>query len=127
MDIKALPTGKAFPFQLCYAYPMDLHPQELLSALLRQRAALVARRDEIDRAITTTDARIVEARMLATRSNLPCWKCDADQAQDVRHILNSSDCEIQMTPNGLPLGCCRVRVAAAFMAANPGQPARGRM
>jgi hypothetical protein len=113
-------------FSLCYGDFMEPSPQELLNALLARRAQIDEQIAALERARPALDARIAEARQALTRSNLPCWKCDADQALDVRHLLGSSDCEIQMTPNGLPLNCCRVHRIGAIMGLPDRGQARGR-
>jgi hypothetical protein len=47
---------------------------------------------------------------------LPCAQCTAPQAADVRHrAAQVADLnELELSPSGLPLGCCRVHVIGAF-------------
>jgi hypothetical protein len=46
-----------------------------------------------------------------------CWHCPHPQAVEVRAWLGSAadiDVETQLSPNGLPLICCRVRVVGVM-------------
>jgi len=48
--------------------------------------------------------------------SLPCTTCSHPQAADVRHLCAQVTelAELQLTPSGLPIGCCRVRVVGAM-------------
>jgi hypothetical protein len=48
--------------------------------------------------------------------SLPCMTCSHPQAADVRHLCAQVTelAELQLTPSGLPIGCCRVRVVGAM-------------
>ena len=57
------------------------------------------------------------------RMSLPCWHCDKPQAADARAWLGAAsddDVEKQVSPSGIPLVCCRVRIVAVV----PGDTAR---
>jgi hypothetical protein len=48
--------------------------------------------------------------------NLPCWSCLDDRGADLRHALGQGALDLEdegrFSPySGLPLGCCRIRVA----------------
>jgi hypothetical protein len=50
-----------------------------------------------------------------------CLTCTAPQADDVRHALGNGALEEERnkTPSGLPLTCCRVRLAGAMPTSQP--------
>jgi hypothetical protein len=47
---------------------------------------------------------------------LPCASCEAPEADDVRFRAGqiSDASELQLSPNGYPVGCCRRRIVGAF-------------
>ena len=47
---------------------------------------------------------------------LPCATCEAPEADDVRFRAGqiSDASELQLSPNGYPVGCCRRRIVGAF-------------
>jgi hypothetical protein len=49
-------------------------------------------------------------------AGIPCETCTAPEADDVRHRAGqiSDVSELQLSPGGFPVGCCRRRVVAAF-------------
>jgi hypothetical protein len=53
-------------------------------------------------------------------AGLPCETCEAPQANDVRHrAAQVADInELELSPSGLPMGCCRVRTVGV-MGGNP--------
>jgi hypothetical protein len=62
---------------------------------------------------TTTVGAAPSARWYDT---LPCATCKQPQAADVLHLCGSATqlSELQLTPSGLPIGCCRVRAVGAM-------------
>jgi len=55
-------------------------------------------------------------------ADLPCWKCQAPQAADVRHLLGQCGEleDMQRSPtSGLPIGCCRIRSSPIPLGASP--------
>jgi hypothetical protein len=49
-------------------------------------------------------------------AGLPCEKCEAPEADDVRHPAGqvSDVAELELSPGGFPVGCCKRRVVGAF-------------
>jgi hypothetical protein len=46
-------------------------------------------------------------------AQLPCWKCERPEAEDVRFWLGACDSiEKNLSPLGWPPGCCHVRCIA---------------
>ena len=59
----------------------------------------------------------VEAAAPVSRlDGLPCATCEAPEADDVRFRAGqiSDASELQLSPNGYPVGCCRRRIVGAF-------------
>jgi hypothetical protein len=48
--------------------------------------------------------------------SLPCTTCQHPQAADVRHLCGQVTelAELQLTPSGLPIACCKVRAVGAM-------------
>jgi len=60
---------------------------------------------------------------------LPCATCEAPEADDVRHRAGqiSDVSELQLSPNGYPVGCCKRRIVGAFGGGpDPARPAARR-
>ena len=63
---------------------------------------------------------------------LPCTTCEHPQAADVRHLCGQVTelAELQLSPGGLPVVCCRVHTVGAMgipdMAPAASSPRRGR-
>jgi hypothetical protein len=49
-------------------------------------------------------------------SSLPCARCESPVAADVRHLCGQVTelSELQLSPSGLPVVCCRIHVAGAM-------------
>jgi hypothetical protein len=49
-------------------------------------------------------------------AGLPCEKCEAPEADDVRHRAGqiSDVSELELSPGGFPVGCCKRRVVGVF-------------
>jgi hypothetical protein len=49
-------------------------------------------------------------------AGLPCETCEAPEADDVRFRAGqiSDVAELQLSPNGFPVGCCKRRIVGAF-------------
>jgi hypothetical protein len=56
-------------------------------------------------------------------AGLPCETCTAPEADDVRHRAGqiSDVSELQLSPGGHPIGCCKRRIVAV-MGGQPDQP-----
>jgi len=61
-------------------------------------------------------------------AELPCAKCDSPLAADVLHRArqSASVVELNLSPGGVPAGCCRRQVLAAFRQSDVAQPAARR-
>jgi hypothetical protein len=49
-------------------------------------------------------------------AGIPCETCTAPEADDVRHRAGqiSDVSELQLSPGGFPVGCCKRRIVGAF-------------
>jgi len=61
-------------------------------------------------------------------AELPCAKCDSPLAADVLHRARQSGSilELNLSPGGVPAGCCRRQVLAAFRQSDASRPAARR-
>ena len=60
---------------------------------------------------------VIETVALTSRlAGLPCETCTAPEADDVRFRAGqiSDVSELQLSPNGYPIGCCKRRIVGAF-------------
>ena len=59
---------------------------------------------------------VVAASSARWYDTLPCATCTQPQADDVRHLCGQVTelSELQLSPSGLPVVCCRVHVAVAM-------------
>jgi hypothetical protein len=96
-----------------------------VSSKFRELAAAVA--GHLARGLTVGGA--PSARWYDT---LPCTTCEHPQAADVRHLCGQATelAELQLSPSGLPVGCCRIRAVGAMsipdIAPTPPRPSRAR-
>jgi len=91
-----------------------------LTELTARRSAIAAKIDVAESALAQlrrdralVEAQITAAKEQADREVLPCWSCKTEQAADVRALLGGSTEPFARSPtSGLPLGCCRLQIAA---------------
>jgi hypothetical protein len=93
-------------------------PHAKLAALLARSSALDTTIDALERERADIERQAMHMRQHLNKMDVICWRCTRPEADDVRHWLRncSGDYAAQrdVSPSGLPLGCCRLRVGATL-------------